>query len=339
MLTYQKRERILMRIVNAPLQFPNEGEIKFTLAPGGSFGAGELSGRLALEGVELSMAPQVNTGRYAHTAPQYMQSISTDSVTGGASVQVQGNVISVERAFTSEDDLLDLIESVSFGLPVTMTLQFVDAPIVVAVTGNVAGVGFSWAYTNYPVTLDITTKEKQEEHFLKSWERLRLLLPIENRRLFAALNYFHIACRLALVGVSPWEFTGEIVMNLSKVLEALFPAAPNQTIEATRAGLQKLGYSSNDIEKWYVPIIALRNGVDVGHVSLANLSQEQLTQIHDYTSQVEKAFRQLLSLVTDRVAMGTFTLPPYKLRDPSIETIVRRLSKHDYRNLDLESFS
>jgi len=341
MLTYQKRERILMGSVAAPLPFPNEGNVNFTLAPGGggggSFGAGGLSGRLALVGVELSLAPQVNTGRYAHTTAQYMDSISIGSAVDDVSVQVEGNVVSVRRTFRSEDELLDLIESVNFGLPAAMSPQFVDAPVVVAVTGSVGGIEFTWAYTNYPVILDITTKEIQEQHFLESWERLERLLPAENRRLFAALNYFHIACRLALVGASPWEFTGEIVMNLSKVLEVLFPAPPNKTIEAAKAGLQKLGYSPNDIAKWYVPIIALRNKVDVGHVSLANLSQEQLTQIHDYVAHVEQAFRQLLLLVTDRVATGTFTLPPYNLRDPGIETIVRRLSEHDYRELDLES--
>lgn len=87
-----------------------------------------------------------------------------------------------------------------------------------------------------------------------------------------------------------------------------------------------------------MPILALRNNVDVGHVSLADLSQEQLTQIHDYVTHAEKAFRQLLSLVSERVAVGTFTLTPYKPRNPDIEKIAHRLSQHDYRNLDLESF-
>jgi hypothetical protein len=250
MLTYQKHKRILMRSVAAPLRFPNEGKVNFTLAPAGPFGAGELSGRLALKDVPLSMAPQVNIGRYAHTTPQYMDPISISSIADDASIQVEGNVISVSRTFRSGDELLDLIESVNFGLPAAMNLQFVDAPVVVAVTGNVGGIEFTWAYTNYPVTLDITTKEIQEQHFLESRERLRLLLPAGNRRLFAALNYFHIACRLALAGTTPWEFTAEIVMNLSKVLEVLFPAAPNKTIEAARTGLQNLGYTSNDIEKW-----------------------------------------------------------------------------------------
>lgn len=338
MLTYQKHDRILMRSVSAPLQFPNEGTVNFTLAPGGAFGVGELSGRLALKGVHLSLGPQVNIGRYAHASLQYMDSISISSMPHDASVQAEGNVVSVRRTFNSKDELLDLIESVNFGLPAAMSLQFVDAPVVVAITGAVGGIEFTWAYANYPVTLDVTTKEIQEQRLLDSWERLKLLLPAENRRLFAALNYFHIACRLGLVGVSPWEFSAEILMNLSKTLEVLFSAAPNKTMEAVKAGLQSLGYSSNDIKKWYVPAIALRNNVDVGHVSLSDLSQEQLTQIHNYTAHVEKAFRQLLLLVTDRVAAGTFVLPLYNVRDRDIERIVRRLSEHDYRELDLESF-
>ena len=254
-------------------------------------------------------------------------------------MQVEGNIISVKRTFKSEDELLDLIESVHFGLPVVMSLEYVDVPVVIAVTGNLGGVDFVWAYTHYAVMMDVTTPVKQEQRLLESWGRLKLLIPGENRRLFAALNYFQIACRLAFVGASPWEFTGEIIINLAKVLEVLFPASASGSIDAARAGLGNLGYSPKDIEKWYVPVIALRNGVDVGHVALADLNQEQLQHIHDFTAHVEKAFRQLLTLVTERVAAGQFDFPTYETRDQDIERVVRRMSEHDYSKLDLESFS
>ena len=50
--------------------------------------------------------------------------------------------------------------------------------------------------------MDVTTPVKQEQRLLESWGRLKLLIPGENRRLFAALNYFQIACRLACCGGS-----------------------------------------------------------------------------------------------------------------------------------------
>lgn len=236
MLIYQKRERLLMHSGAAPLQFPDQGRVDFALAPGGPFGVGALSGRLALGAIHLSLEPQPNTGRYEHATAQYMDSISVITTTDDASVRVEGNVVSVRRAFESENELLALIEAVYLALPAAMITDFVDAPGVVAVTGNIGDIEFKWAYTNYPVTLDVTSKQIQERRFYESWERLQLLLLAENRRLFAALNYFYVACRLAVVGASPWEFTAEIVMNLSKVLEVLFPASPNKTIEAARAG-------------------------------------------------------------------------------------------------------
>lgn len=128
--------------------------------------------------------------------------------------------------------------------------------MVTKVSGAIGGDEFIWAYSNYPWKLDVTTKQMQEQRFLESWRLLELLLPQENVPLFAALNYFHAACRLALAGVNPWEFMGEILLNFSKTLEVLFPPSRGQTINAARTGLAKLGYAS---------------------VSLATLSQEGAT--------------------------------------------------------------
>ena len=66
----------------------------------------------------------------------------------------------------------------------------------------------------------------------------------------------------------------EVALNLAKTLEVLFPASASDTIDAARAGLSELGYESSIIEKWYIPAITLRNGLDVAHVSLATFNQE-----------------------------------------------------------------
>lgn len=328
MLTYQVRKRILMATDPAkPLRFPNEGEVQFTLVPGGPFGSGELSANLLLLGVHVSLVPELNTGRYVRSAPQYMEPVSINSVTGAASMQMQGNVVSVKRLFRSEDELAALIQSIHFGLPVVLTLQFRDAPVVSMVTGNLGGAEFVWAYAEYVVPWQTTTKEIQEQHFLESWERLEMLLPNQNIRLFAALNYLHIARRLALVGITPWEFMGEALLNLSKLLQVLFPGPEGQTIDAARDGLAKLGYTSDNINQWYIPAIALRNELDVAHVSLSTLTRQQRQVVYKYTDQAEDHFRELLLRVIDGIVAGTFILPPYTPGTKHLE-VIRRLSSY-----------
>jgi len=331
MRPYQRQERLLMVVSQPyrPLQFPNEGEVQFTLAPGGSLGAGELPAHLALKDVRVTLMPDVNTNKYARSKPQYMQPVSANSATDIQSMRIQSNVVSIRQQFRSEKEILGLIESIYFSLPAVLALEFRDAPTVASVTGKLNGVEFVWAYKEMPWKIEVTTKQIQEQHFIKSWNRLDPLLPQQNKRLFAALNYFHTASRLTLVGANPWEFTSEVLLNLCKVLQSLFPGPDNKSRDLAREGLAKLGYTSDEIEKWYIPAISLRSELDVAHVSLAELDQKSIQVVQKYISFTfrEEQFRKLLLRVIDSIVAGTFFLPPDESGTRHLETI-RRLSKY-----------
>jgi hypothetical protein len=120
---------------------------------------------------------------------------------------------------------------------------------------------------------------------------------------------------------------GEVLLNLSKVLEVLFPGPEGHTIDAAREGLAKLNYTEDDIAKWYIPAIALRNGLDVAHVSLVSFNQEQLRAVHAYTAQAEDHFRKLLLRVIDGVTRGAFSIPQYNPQSSDAERIIQRLSE------------
>lgn len=310
--------------------FPAHGEVKFTLTPPGTFGSGDLSDNLMLEGVHISLAQERNTGKYIRTEPQRMDPISISAQVGNVSMRAEGNVVTVKRPFESLSELHNLIASVHFGLPVVLALKFRDTPIVTAVTGTVGGVNFTWAYGEYMWPWQQTTKEMQEQSFLESWERLELILPRQNARLFAALHYFHVACRLAIVGFTPWEFMGEVLLNLSKILEALFPPTieGQGTIDAARVGLQNLGYTTDEIEKWYARAMHLRNQLDVGHVSLVTLDYKQLQPVHEYAAQAEIRFRDLLLRVINAIVAEKLTLQPYQHeRNRDLEMLLQNFAQ------------
>jgi hypothetical protein len=311
-------------------RFPVDGEVKFTLAPPGVFGSGDLTDSLVLEGVHVSLAQERNTGKYIRTVSQRMDPISVSSRVGNVSMQAKGNVVTVESHFKSLSELSNLIESVHFGLPVILALKFRDTPIISAVTGTVGGVDFTWAYAEYVWPWQVSTKETQERNFLESWERLELILPRENAQLFAALHYFHVACRLAIVGFTPWEFLGEVLLNLCKVLEALFPPTieGQGTIDAARNGLRNLKYTDDEIEKWYARVMHLRNQLDVGHVSLVALDYEQLRPVHEYAAHAEGRFRDMLLRVVNAIVAGKLVLQPYQhKRKRDLERTLGRLAQ------------
>lgn len=157
-----------------------------------------------------------------------------------------------------------------------------------------------------------TSQEWQEKLFSESWLRLPLVAEPRNRRLFAAIHYMHVATRLARAGATVGEFLAEVILNFSKVLEVLFPpAGDGKTRDAVRAGLRQLGYCDDDIEKLFLPAMALRNEIDVGHVELALFSIKQLSAIHAYTEVAEASFKELLNRVFSQIADGSWSLSPF----------------------------
>jgi len=328
MLTYQLRERVFLDPDDSSqgpiFRFPADATVQFTLEPSGQFGVGELSGSMMLVGVYFSLAPGLSTGRYDHTFPQQMEPIS-DAFDGDGGVE--GNILTVRRRVSSIGELSGFVSWVYFALPVFLNLEFPDAPVVSDVRGSVGPDRFVWAYAKYTPTLHATTQQLQEEHFAQSWRRSQSLKPQEHLRLFAALHYLHVARRLGSIGFSPWEFTSEALLNYAKVLQVVFPAMDGKTRDAVRQGLAKLDYSDVDIEKWYLPAMALRDELDSAHVSLDSLEPSDLRIVHNYTAQADEHFRELLRRVTDRVLDGTYRLRPYHPGDRHHD-VIRRLSQH-----------
>jgi len=176
-----------------------------------------------------------------------------------------------------------------------------------------------------------TTHEQQEESFVRAWIRLDLFDDPPRRRLLAALHYyyFYVATRLDRSAKAPGEFMSEALLNLAKVLEVLFPPdGDGKTRDAARRGLRQLGYSNADIERLFLPAMALRNELDVGHASLALLTRPQLTVIHAYTEVAETAFREMLNRVLNAVVSGKMEIVKGEDSKPSqsVLQLIQRLA-------------
>lgn len=274
-----------------------------------------------------------NTGRQAVEAAKAFDPVDVSTEYENLTVCFNGNVLRLEGHYDSLQELNGAVEAVHYLLPVLLSLDFVDAPVVEKVVGTVGGVPFVWGLFGGHQAFDVTSTERQEKRLVDAWNRLLAVAPLEQRRVAAALNYFHVACRLERAGHAPWEFLSETLLNLSKVPgDALPPDADTGTIDAARRGLSKLGIDDATIETDFVPVIALRNSLDVGHPSLAMFKQEHLAILHRFCESVEEPFRKMLAHVLDRLRDGTLDLAPYEKSEPSrnavsiIEQIGSRLS-------------
>jgi len=245
-------------------------------------------------------------------------------------VKFRGNEFSINGRVETFEELDATLYSIFFGLPILLNVEFGDPPVVERVEGKVGDVPFRWELNNWRGEFLLTTQDEQQEKAASSWTRFDIIGNPSNRRLLAALHYFHLFCRLCRAGQSPWEFMAEAIMNLSKILEVLFPpSGDGQTMEAARVGLTNLGYSQDDIERYFIPAMVLRSNIDSAHVDLSLFSTSQLRVLHSYTEAAEMAFRKLLAKVLTEIEAGKYEVAQYAAagHDDRTAKIIERFAR------------
>ena len=325
MLIYQVRPRKLRFKTEGdiPTELPLAAEIRIHLQPLQPFGMSAGGGRTAVYGVEASSRFDANTGFHDIESKQPLRPLDVVIKEPPTRVvSLSGNVLTITEAFDSWEALHREIEAIYFGIPMLLNLTFADPPIVERVDGSIGGHEFRWELSEWKMEFHTTTQDLQEERIYQAWLRMSLLADGSRRRLLAALHHFHMACRLDRSSKTPGEFLPEVLLNLSKTLEALFPPRGKvQTMDAARSGLKQLGFTAEAIERDFIPAMALRNEVGVGHVALALFTRTQLKALHAYTERAETAFRELLDAVVQKIESGDFEIAPYKLHGPPTSVV------------------
>ncbi len=330
MFTYQIRPRVLRHRPGEEPVFPAQCEIRFHFRPLQPFGMEAGGGRTGVQGVPGRMLWNANTGEHTIEPERPLSPLDVTIREPTRVLRLAGNVLSVTGQFASPSELEQFIMGVYFALPPLLNVPFADPPYIEMVDGMVGSSSFRWELADVWGWYQITTQEKQERDFAEAWERMRVIAEPQRRRLVAALHYFHVACRLALAGATPGEFVAEVVLNLAKTLEVLFPpAGDGKTRDAARAGLRALGYSEVEVERDFLPAMALRNEIDVGHVELGLFTIVQLKAIHAFTEHAVKTFRAMFARLLERVASGEAEVASHELSTPSPAAIalVERLQR------------
>lgn len=335
MLTYQVRSRIYRLDLGKKFIFPSDVELVFHFKPLQPFGKEPGGGRTAVKDVGATALFDANTGRHWIEAKNPLKPLEVIIEEPIRRIGMHGNELHIQARFESLGDVNEIVQSLFFAFPILLNIEFADPPYVERVSGSVGDVPFRWELDGWRMDYQITTQKLQEQRIASSWERLNVLSNPGNRRVVAALHYFHVASRLCRVGNSPWEFMSEVILNLSKVLEVLFPPTigNGKTLQAARIGLKDLGYSEVDIERYFIPSMALRNNIDSAHVDLSIFTREQLKILHAYTEEAENAFREMLKRLVSETQSDNYK--PIQYGNPNrrreTEKIIDRIAKHCIR--------
>lgn len=329
MLTYQVRGRAFYFDTDERPTFPALAEVEFEFEPPIPFGGAIGESLTVKRGAEARLKWNANTGKDWAETQEPLDPVHHELRIPGSRLSFRGNVLTLRETVDNLKQLASRLESIYYGLPLLLNVDFIDSPIVTRVSGSLGGLTFAWGLARTIGRMDVTDTENQEKRITTAWDRFTLVSQPENRRLVAALGSYRLACRLARSGYAPHEFSAEVILNLAKTLEALFPPEPGQSIEAARNGLRGLGYSYEEAEARFIPALALRNQLDVGHVFLSLLEASQLAAVHEYVDRAEDSFRELLRRVMDGMQAGSFVVDSYDDAGPrrAVVEVINRISK------------
>jgi hypothetical protein len=281
--------------------------------------------------VAASVLFNSNTGKHTIESKQPLNPLDLTIEESNRIVRLEGKTLSVSQRFESLREVEDTIMSIFFGLPTLLNVAFADPPFIDRVDGVIGGDAFRWELSNWRMEFLTTTQEQQEQRAAKAWERMEILAERHRRRLIAGLHYFHLACRLAREGRTAGGFVAEVVLNLAKSLEVLFPPREDgRSRNAVRTQLRAIGFSEDEIEGNFIPAMALRNEIDVGHVELGLFKMDQLKIIHAFTERAETAFRTMFERLLKTIEEGKGDISAYEGRTPRKEAVdlIERLRKY-----------
>lgn len=273
MLTYQVRPRVLM-VEAGQLPFPNHVEIQLTFDPSPAFGGVELPGRTVRLGSIARNQWDANHGRSSALSMPPLDSLEVSISSGATNIHVSGTTLTAEFECDDRPTLLGTLAALRYLLPMVLNVEFSDPPVAATSHGRVGDVEFNWQVEWTTGVFEAVDQVTQESKVRRAWERLPLVADGGSARLRASLYHFYKACRLEQAGSGPSEFLAEILLNLAKALEALFPASDGRgTRDSVRDNLRNLGYSESELENHFLPAMALRDELDVAHVSLTRFRE------------------------------------------------------------------
>jgi hypothetical protein len=320
--------------VDSRVTFPADVLVRLTFAPSLAFGGAAVRGRTIQQGNKARITWDANVGRSEVESVELPEKLCLKIDAGPQTAELDGNVLTFRFRSATAAEADGLIATVHYILPILLNVGFHDPPVIQMTEGELNGVAFCWELQATASAFDVTTTERLQDWFALSWQRLNLVANPQNRRLLRALHYFHVATRLERAGHSSWEFLAEIVLNLSKVLVVLFPPTQpdEQPRDAVRHGLSRFGYDERTIERDFLPAMALRDTLDVAHVSLVALPTSSLRLIYAFTERAESSFRELLSTILKATDDDPTLLEPYENENEDVggalSTVLARLDEH-----------
>ncbi len=308
MLAYQRQNRILRTNNNEQLLFPNKVALQAKINFSEVFGFSGRPSTLAIHGRNVEPNFDASNGRVSVKSSPPLDPLNIPMKFQNMKFVLMENRLNAEVFFEKRSELLNCLMTLEHLLPAYLNVFLHEIVTVTEISGQVGDVSFNFEYEMAGEDFLEIMPEQIEERIRDAFRELAIVGQGQNLRLTASLYYFSVASRLKTVGQSPWEFMVEIILNLTKALEILFRRTTHWKDEI-RNGLKELGYSGEEVERKFIPLIELRSNLDIAHPKITVPDHRQLQTLYEYLAVSSGNFYDLYGRLFRGINEGYFALP------------------------------
>lgn len=218
-----------------------------------------------------------------------IEKIQAELKIGPVSASWSGDVLQLAVGVTSFNASEQVISSVSHLLPAFLSLRLRVFVWIQEFIANIGGVNYRLETATHRYGITLATTDHNAEGAMQSIHAWSAQRP-EGLHAVMALYYYRQAMRLASLEPDRQSMAAEVILNLAKAIEIIFSSNRDQL----RSRAAEWGFDGQFIERWIVPILLIRNELDVAHVASAPLKLTEHQAVLDF---LDRAFVQVHTLL------------------------------------------
>ena len=297
--------------------------MKVTFGPDDAFGIDAEPRTTAKRATPAKLQWNANDGT-SFWQGELIDVIQTELRTDGLSGNWTANVLFFQLHAASSAEAHQIALSASQMLPAFLSLRLNVFVWIKEFLVDIGGVSCRLETLSHRYGITVATAEQNTSAVLMSVEDW-LQQRSEGLRLVMAIYYYRHAKRLAALEPDRQSMAAEVILNLSKAIEIVFSA----NRDMLRKQARELGFESQFVERWIVPILLIRNELDVAHVTSTPLSSFQHQAILDFLDRASVHVHTMLEKLAELQRSGKLHLKPLAdSLDRDKEALLKRIREY-----------
>jgi hypothetical protein len=289
-----------------PSSFPAQTVARITFAPEDAFGVlGDTKRTTVPKGRECAILWDANAGVFSFSEADLIQVVHVDFTGGGVNAKLDGNEMRLTFLAKSLDQANSVVASANRWLPVFLTFHLQTFVWIKRFEVDIAEGTFNFEAVRGVFGITLATTAHNTEKVVESLGNW-VTMDESCARILEALSYFRHAQRLMRLDLQRESMMAEVILNLVKALEIVFSSDREQL----RQRAAEWGFESDFIEERIIPLLLLRNDLDIAHAAATPLHPDQYEIVSRFADAAMHSVRLVLNRMGELLRQKKVTLEP-----------------------------